>query len=383
MRLLEELRALTNISVSGTPLVSLVLAGSPILEERFADPQLDMFSQRIAARCYLSAMGREETLQYVRSQVAAAGMKPEKLFEAEALEAIYSAPGGVPRLVNQLGDQAVWMAEATGCQPLDAALVQQAWGELQQLPAPWNTEQHASPGASSASAEMVEFGELDGAFVDDINHRGPRASLPVRRPAHVEDVEDELPASIPIARALGERDGKDLGEFHAALDATQEILDAYDELDDAIELAPLPPAQPPGPPPAVNPFDESFGDEEVLVDRYRDFELHMLRRAPQVRNRRDPEFASALGRADDAYGVKSLKPGVEIVGDRAATLASGAKVIAPAVKLAVAPFSDKRQPASDADLLVIEDDRASGMVVPGQQFRRLFSRLESGGLRAQ
>ena len=48
----------------------------------------------------------------LRSQVAAVGIKPEKLFTADAYSAIHSATGGVPRLVNQLGDQLVWKVDA-------------------------------------------------------------------------------------------------------------------------------------------------------------------------------------------------------------------------------------------------------------------------------
>ncbi len=165
VRLLEELRVLTNVAREGETLVSLVLAGSPILEERFADPQLTGFSQRLSTRCYLSAMGREETFQYVRAQVAATGMDPDALFARDGLEAIFGATDGVPRLVNQLGDQLMWMAHETGNTPMGGEVVQQAWSELQQLPAPWNTPPVAAP----ATESVVEFGELsaEGEFLEE------------------------------------------------------------------------------------------------------------------------------------------------------------------------------------------------------------------------
>ena len=89
-RLLEELRALTNLSSGGQLLVNLVLAGNSTLEEQFADPKLELFSQRISARCYLSAFGREETFQYVRAQVTAGGADPQSLFTDDGLEAIFA-----------------------------------------------------------------------------------------------------------------------------------------------------------------------------------------------------------------------------------------------------------------------------------------------------
>jgi type II secretory pathway predicted ATPase ExeA len=248
-RLLEELRVLTNVVEQGVPLVSLVLAGGPMLEERFADPQLDKFSQRLACRCYLAPLTREETFQYVRSQVSAVGVKPEKWFDPEALAAIHAATGGVPRLVNQLGDQLVWLIEETGCQPLDAALVQQAWSDLQQLPAPWNTDAHSSlssPPAASVGAHVpadsnsgvIEFGELDEPF----ETRGAVApahdkavelfhaehSVPMPRS---EAFDDDMPASIPFAQP-GSRRNEDLGHYHATIDAAEHLVDSLDEFDE-------------------------------------------------------------------------------------------------------------------------------------------------------
>ena len=62
---------LTNLVRGGMPRVRLVLAGSSALEECFAHPELESFSQRLSARCYLGPFGREETAQFVRAQVAA------------------------------------------------------------------------------------------------------------------------------------------------------------------------------------------------------------------------------------------------------------------------------------------------------------------------
>jgi general secretion pathway protein A len=69
LRLLEEIRLLSNLMRGGQPLVRLVLAGGPVLEERFASPKLDSFSQRLSARCYLETLNRSETERYIQSQI--------------------------------------------------------------------------------------------------------------------------------------------------------------------------------------------------------------------------------------------------------------------------------------------------------------------------
>ena len=71
--LLEELRMMTNLARGGETRVRLVLAGSMELEELLAGPDLQAFAQRLAARCYLEAFDRAETIDYLRFQVAVAG----------------------------------------------------------------------------------------------------------------------------------------------------------------------------------------------------------------------------------------------------------------------------------------------------------------------
>jgi hypothetical protein len=412
VRLLEELRALTNIAVDGLPLVSLVLAGGPILEERFADPQLDMFAQRIAARCYLATLSREETLQYVRSQVAAAGMKPERLFTEDALEAIHAATGGVPRMINQLGDQLVWMAEETGCAPLDATLVQQAWSDLQQLPAPWNTESHGGV-AGAGNDGTIEFGDLDSMDVALLDTSVEKEAIEI---GGLHDADDDMPASIPIAMARPHRVTAVVDDFEATIEAAEHLLESFDQFE-GMELrteskAPTEPGLRQGnktnfgqhnegsflekrgdeqapPPAAENPFDEPFDEEEIVLDPYAAFESEVLQSAPTVLNRLDPTFAGELHRCAQR-SVQSTGPSLSVQPPEAEadwTLPRAAAVVeAKAADLSTVVTTAREartqlpmEPAISRELIVIEDDEETvAAIVPGKQFRRLFSRLEAG-----
>src|SRR3954468_11284983 len=86
--LLDELQVLTNLVRGGAPRVRLILAGSSSLEECFADPQLESFSQRLSARCYLGSFNREETSQFIRAQLAASGVMPDDVFSGDACTAV-------------------------------------------------------------------------------------------------------------------------------------------------------------------------------------------------------------------------------------------------------------------------------------------------------
>lgn len=176
LRLMEEARLLTNLGTGGRPSVRLVLAGACVLEERLAGPKLESLNQRIVARCYLEAFNSDETLRYVHQRIEAAGGKPEDVLPEAGCERVHQATDGVPRLINQVCDHALLLACAAGRYTLDAALVEEAWADLQQLPAPWTGES-----SEPCAGGVVEFGTLenlsDQPATDTASHSGgPAAS---------------------------------------------------------------------------------------------------------------------------------------------------------------------------------------------------------------
>ncbi len=158
-KLLEELRLLTNFARNGQPRARLVLIGNMRLEDTFAHPQMDSFNQRLAARCYLQPMSRDQTMDFVRHQLRAVQVEPARLVTNDALRTLYAASEGVPRLVNQVMDHALVLGITTGQCPISAALIEEAWSDLQQLPAPWHSS-NAPEKPNAVSTGQIEFGEL-------------------------------------------------------------------------------------------------------------------------------------------------------------------------------------------------------------------------------
>jgi hypothetical protein len=158
-KLLEELRLITNFARNGQPRARLVLIGNMRLEDTFAHPQMDSFNQRLAARCYLQPMTRDQTMDFVRHQLRIAQIEPAKLVTNDALRTLYAASEGVPRLVNQVMDHALVLGITAGQCPISAALIEEAWSDLQQLPAPWHSSNSPEKTASPSASE-IEFGEL-------------------------------------------------------------------------------------------------------------------------------------------------------------------------------------------------------------------------------
>ena len=192
--LLEELRVLSNLVHAGEPRVRLVIAGNLRLEELLAAPQLESFAQRLSCRTYLEPFDRAETTDYVRFQVAVAGGRVEQVFAPAAVDAVYRATDGVPRLVNQLCDHALLMAYSQEQRPVTTPCIEKAWADLQQLPVPWQDLPAASVATSSASS-VVEFGALS----DDLDDFSPQASVEFGSPTAAH--EPEPVADEPITQS--------------------------------------------------------------------------------------------------------------------------------------------------------------------------------------
>jgi len=188
-KLLDELRLLTNIVRQGVPRVRLVLCGTMKLEDSLAHPHLESLNQRLAARCYLTPMSNAETGRYVQHKVELCGVRWEEAMTRDALEAIYRASDGIPRLVDQVADQGLLLGAQEKIRPVNAAVIGYAWSILQQLPNPWSDpapisqtpvpgafnedffEEEHEPMATLPSALMqargastIEFGQLDEPF---------------------------------------------------------------------------------------------------------------------------------------------------------------------------------------------------------------------------
>jgi type II secretory pathway predicted ATPase ExeA len=245
LRLLQEIRLLTNLARSGQPLVRLVLAGGPMLEERFASPKLDSFSQRLSARCYLEALNRTETEGYIQSQLNAAGGCGDQVFAEETCQSVFQATGGVPRLINQVCDHALVLAYVAGHRRIEPSHVEEAWGDLQQLPTPSGGESK-----DDQQSGVIEFGSLD-----DQAEATSSATVPAAAPAPAlwiasaeEDRQCEQGEPVQqihrIERLLAQADD----DFQPAGSIGPEVELCFDN--------------------SPHPFQEQFAEEEVVADRY-------------------------------------------------------------------------------------------------------------------
>ena len=161
LKLLEEIRGLTNIQRHGQSRVHLVLAGNQRLDERLNHPKMEAFTQRIASRCYLQSLNRQDTHNFISLQWAkATGTTGASPFSESAIDAVYAATNGIPRLINQLCDHTLYLASDRNITDFTDELIGEAWSDLQQLPTPWQVNHQDAGTTGKDSNTVVEFGEL-------------------------------------------------------------------------------------------------------------------------------------------------------------------------------------------------------------------------------
>jgi type II secretory pathway predicted ATPase ExeA len=269
LRILEEVRLLTNLLRNGQPRVRLLLSGGPTLEERIASPKLESFNQRIAARCYLQAFDHDETLGYVAAELAGVGIAVEQIFTGDALHAIHRATDGIPRLVNQLCDHALVLAFAGGVRQIGQPGIEEAWADLQQLPMPWNAATEVAD-----PPDIIEFGALD----EDV--LPITASAERTAPPRLHAVSDEDEAAL----FFGEPADR-IEKIEAAIDAIVGDYKPATTKAPEIELVFTDPD---------DPFAEDFAEEEIIVDRFAELESGVMANRPLVRSAEGRQLSSLL-----------------------------------------------------------------------------------------
>jgi general secretion pathway protein A len=125
VRILEELRLLSNVNSEQDLALQILLVGQPELRAKL---ELTQFAQRVGVDFHLESLSLPEARAYVQHRLGTAGGDPG-LFELTAVDLIHSRTRGIPRLINQLCDLSLVYAFAEGRRRIDARLIEQVLEE--------------------------------------------------------------------------------------------------------------------------------------------------------------------------------------------------------------------------------------------------------------
>ena len=104
--LLEQVRLLTNLETPRRSCCRSSCSASRSCARLLARPALRQLAQRITARYHLTPLQPAETAAYLRHRITVAGGSVFP-FEEAAVRRLHALSGGVPRLINVLGERAL------------------------------------------------------------------------------------------------------------------------------------------------------------------------------------------------------------------------------------------------------------------------------------
>ena len=111
---LEQVRLLANLETNTEKLLQIVLCGQPELREVLNQPGLRQLKQRISLRCSIRPLAQFEIPKYVRFRLKTAGAGRVDLFDQSAINLIGQVSIGIPRVINNLCDNALLQGYAMG-----------------------------------------------------------------------------------------------------------------------------------------------------------------------------------------------------------------------------------------------------------------------------
>ncbi len=132
---MEEIRLLLNFESDSAKHLQIILTGQPELREKLRQRNLRQLKQRVALRCEMPVLPNvEEVRRYIRERLMIAGTSQKNIFSGEAIDFVFQCSEGIPRLVNNLCDNAMIAAFAANERQITREMIEEVADNLDLLP---------------------------------------------------------------------------------------------------------------------------------------------------------------------------------------------------------------------------------------------------------
>ena len=214
---LEEIRLLSNFESDAAKQLQIVLTGQPELRDVLNNPDLRQLKQRVALRCEIKPLPNiEETERYVKARLLVAGAARTDTFSPGAIDYIFRCAAGIPRQINNLCDNAMLMAYASGLHTISRAIIEEVADTFDMLPDARHSSSRLSVQERDAPARIfnaqgrAELWSAGNAPASAVDEAGQRSSTK-QSSTHPRTEEDELEETPPAATATPAPDANDIG----------------------------------------------------------------------------------------------------------------------------------------------------------------------------
>ena len=130
LRVLEQIRMLSNLETDKDKLIQIILVGQPQLRDKLNLPAMQQLRQRIAVRYHMQPLDLDEVRTYIEHRLKVAGSDGSLGWSEDGIEEIFQCSGGIPRLINLIGDRALLACYVMRVKLVDRAIVRRSHEEL-------------------------------------------------------------------------------------------------------------------------------------------------------------------------------------------------------------------------------------------------------------
>jgi len=132
---LEQIRLLMNLEGDqGSPLLTVILIGAEDLIDHVA--RTPSLQQRVSGCWSLSPLSWEQTREYVNHRLRVAGGNGW-IFDDSAIDVLFAYSQGIPRIINQVADTALYLGMSESVVQITDQIVQRFIADFQQVSARW------------------------------------------------------------------------------------------------------------------------------------------------------------------------------------------------------------------------------------------------------
>ncbi len=127
--LLDEIRLLGNIDLSGLMLLNIFFIGQNEFASILMEDKNRSTRQRITANFQIGPLSAEEVEEYIRHRLLVAGAS-KQIFKLDAVQQVYGYSKGYPRLINIICDRALMTGYSSGQTAITADIIDECAREL-------------------------------------------------------------------------------------------------------------------------------------------------------------------------------------------------------------------------------------------------------------
>ncbi len=195
---LENLRMLSNLETSKDKLVQIVMVGQPEFEQKLELTELRQLKQRIAIRCLIKPLNREESLAYIQHRLMRGSSFHNQVFTKAALKRIVDEAKGFPRLINILCDNGLITGFGYQCNPVTEKILKEVISDFRGRKSR-GIFKRVWPVAAVACAGIILFGLF---FTKPLENRMGKESAKVSGKQEAAAVQVPAPVpDLPVAQA--------------------------------------------------------------------------------------------------------------------------------------------------------------------------------------